>query len=51
MKGLLIKDWFVVWKQAKWMLLLSVVYIILTAVGSGYFFVGFSVLFLILHGF
>ena len=46
MKGLLIKDWFVIWKQAKWMLLLAILYLVLTATGSSYFFVGFSVLFL-----
>lgn len=46
MKGLLLKDWFVLWKQGRWMLLLSVLYAVIAVVGDNLFFVGFTVLFL-----
>ncbi|HHW22582.1 MAG TPA: ABC-2 transporter permease [Clostridiaceae bacterium] len=46
MKGLLIKDWFVIWKQGRIMIILSLIYSILAVTGSGYFFAGFSSVFL-----
>lgn len=46
MKALLIKEWLVIWKQGKFMILLALIYTIMAVTGSGYFFVGFSVIFL-----
>jgi ABC-2 type transport system permease protein len=46
MKGLLIKEWFVLWKQGKLMIFLALIYSIYAAFGNGYFFAGFSVVFL-----
>ena len=48
MKGLLLKDWFVLWKQCKWMLFLVILYTLLPLVsdGAGTFLACFSVLFM-----
>lgn len=46
MKGLLLKEWFVIWKQGKFMILLALIYGVMAVMGSGYFFAGFSVVFL-----
>lgn len=46
MKGLLLKDWFVLWKQGRWMLLLALLYSVISVVGDNLFFAGFTILFL-----
>lgn len=46
MKGLLLKDWFVIWKQGRVMLLLAFLYILITAISGGYFFAALAVIFL-----
>lgn len=46
MKALIIKDWFVIWKQSKIMLLLALVYGVIAVMGGGYSFAWFSVVFL-----
>ena len=46
MKGILLKDWYVIWKQGKFMFLLALLYLFMTAMGSNTFFGGFAVLFL-----
>ncbi len=46
MKGLLLKEWLVIWKQGKLMILLALIYGVMAVMGSGYFFAGFSVVFL-----
>lgn len=46
MKGLLIKDWFVIWKHGKFIFLLALIYGVMAIMGNGYFFAGFSVVFL-----
>lgn len=45
MKGLLIKDFYMIWKQAKFMLLLVLVYTVLGAFGTNMFWSVFAVLF------
>ena len=45
MKGLLLKDWYVLWKQSKQILLISLLYIVLTSTGNGNFTI-FAVIFL-----
>ncbi|HHU90049.1 MAG TPA: ABC-2 transporter permease [Clostridiaceae bacterium] len=46
MKALLLKEWLVIWKQGKFMILLALVYSIIAVTGSGSFFAGFSVIFM-----
>ena len=46
MKGLLLKDWYVIFKQGKVMFLFVLLYLILGALGENTFFGAFAVLFL-----
>ena len=46
MKGILLKDWYLLWRQGKFMFLLALVYLILSAAGENQFFGGFAILFL-----
>jgi len=46
MKALLIKEWLVIWNQGKFLILLALAYCIMAVTGSGYFFAGFSVIFM-----
>lgn len=46
MKGLLLKEWFVIWKQSKLMIIMALIYCGMAVAGNGFFFAGFAVVFL-----
>ncbi len=46
MKGLLIKEGYLIWKHGKFMAVLALIYCVMATFKSGYFFAGFSVVFL-----
>ena len=46
MKALLLKEFLATWNQGRFMMLLALIYCIMAVTGSGYFFAGFSVIFM-----
>jgi len=46
MKALLIKEFLATWNQGRFMMLIALIYCIMAVTGSGYFFAGFSVIFM-----